>query len=140
MMDFAGRDRAAAFLTSQLAGRAGALQYLDGYGLRCVGGFESGLSAFGADEAIAKNHAHVAENARLVADLGGAVLVVGTDGPSGPIDDPVEQPTARPATRTAPTMTSSRTRANCCTIPITPLIHLYSGFAIATTDQRKQSY
>jgi sugar phosphate isomerase/epimerase len=54
---------------------------LDRYGLRCIGGFESILEAFSPPEQRAANHALIAENARLLGELGGTALVVGTDGP-----------------------------------------------------------
>ena len=52
--------------------------------LRSVGGFETGLAAFAPPEQLEANHAQNRENARLVHDLGGGTLVVGTDGPPQP--------------------------------------------------------
>lgn len=52
------------------------------HGLRCIGGFETSLEAFSPPEQRARNHAQVVENARLIAELGGTTLVVGTDGPA----------------------------------------------------------
>lgn len=63
-----------------------ARRLIEEHGLRCIGGFETGLEAFSPSEQRAQNHAHVIENARLVADLGGTNLVVGTDGPGEPMD------------------------------------------------------
>lgn len=54
---------------------------LDKYGLHCVGGFETVLEAFSPLEQRAANHALIVENARLLGELGGTALVVGTDGP-----------------------------------------------------------
>jgi 2-keto-myo-inositol isomerase len=54
---------------------------LEGCGLRCIGGFETGVECFTPAEQRARNHARVVENARLLAELGGGNLVVGTDGP-----------------------------------------------------------
>ncbi|MCW8133002.1 MAG: sugar phosphate isomerase/epimerase [Planctomycetota bacterium] len=51
------------------------------YGLRCVGGFETTVQSFGAADARAKNHALLRANAELLAELGGGVMVAGTDGP-----------------------------------------------------------
>lgn len=66
-----------------------ARQLIEQHGLRCVGGFETGLDAFSPPEQRAKNHARVIANARLIAALGGTCLVVGTDGPSESHDDPL---------------------------------------------------
>lgn len=54
---------------------------LSEYGLRCVGGFETTVASFGDPEARAKNHALLRSNAELLAELGGGVMVAGTDGP-----------------------------------------------------------
>jgi 4-hydroxyphenylpyruvate dioxygenase len=51
------------------------------HGLRCIGGFETHAACFADAEAMAANHASVIANANLLAELGGGVLVVGTDGP-----------------------------------------------------------
>ena len=54
------------------------------FGLRCVGGFEAPVLAF-ADAVALQNNADLhALNAELLAELGGGVLVVGTDGPPAP--------------------------------------------------------
>jgi 2-keto-myo-inositol isomerase len=53
---------------------------LDQHHLRCIGGFETHLCAFSAPDECAKNHELLAANARLLADLGGTTMVVGTDG------------------------------------------------------------
>jgi 4-hydroxyphenylpyruvate dioxygenase len=60
---------------------------LDQHGLRCIGGFEGGVSCFGDPAA---NDAVIA-NARLLGDLGATALVVGTDGPAEgtTIEDPL---------------------------------------------------
>lgn len=63
-----------------------ARRLIEDHGLRCIGGFETGLEAFSPDGQRAQNHAHIVENAQLVAALGGTNLVVGTDGPSEPRD------------------------------------------------------
>jgi 4-hydroxyphenylpyruvate dioxygenase len=65
------------------------LRRLDGHGLRCIGGFETGVSGFGSEEDRAKNWALTEANCRLLADLGATVMVVGTDGPSQPDPDPL---------------------------------------------------
>lgn len=49
--------------------------------LQCIGGFETGLQAFGDEESNTRNHAHIIDNARLISELEGTILVVGTDGP-----------------------------------------------------------
>jgi 2-keto-myo-inositol isomerase len=49
--------------------------------LRCIGGFETHVACFADAAALAANHANVVANANLLAELGGGVLVVGTDGP-----------------------------------------------------------
>jgi 4-hydroxyphenylpyruvate dioxygenase len=48
--------------------------------LRAVGGFEAGVESFSSPEAQEKNHALHLGNAKLIHDLGGGTLVVGTDG------------------------------------------------------------
>jgi 4-hydroxyphenylpyruvate dioxygenase len=62
---------------------------LDSFGLRCIGGFECGLAAFASPDDQAANFAVLADRARLLSSLGATALVVGTDGPSGPVDDPL---------------------------------------------------
>ena len=57
-------------------------QLLDSYQLRCIGGFETHVAVFAADEAREANHALLAENAKLLGDLGATCMVVGTDGPA----------------------------------------------------------
>lgn len=49
--------------------------------LRAIGGFQTHVVAFGDEAARAANHAIHLENARLIHELGGGTLVVGTDGP-----------------------------------------------------------
>ncbi len=57
--------------------------------LRCIGGFETHVACFGpADARLANHDLHVA-NARLIDELGGGTLVVGTDGPEAPFSDPL---------------------------------------------------
>jgi 2-keto-myo-inositol isomerase len=57
--------------------------------LRCSGGFETHVACFAAADAQRVNHdLHIA-NAQLIHELGGGVLVVGTDGPSAPLADPL---------------------------------------------------
>jgi sugar phosphate isomerase/epimerase len=62
---------------------------LDENGLQCIGGFETGLAGFGSEEERARNWDRVEENCRLLSEWGGTILVVGTDGPSGPDEDPL---------------------------------------------------
>jgi 4-hydroxyphenylpyruvate dioxygenase len=61
--------------------------------LRCVGGFETHLACFAPDEDKARNHELIVENARLLAELGAASMVVGTDGPAdgSSVADPTAQ-------------------------------------------------
>ncbi|HET7559615.1 MAG TPA: sugar phosphate isomerase/epimerase [Limnochordia bacterium] len=61
--------------------RRDVVRLLEGHGLRCIGGFETGVRCFGSEAEIEANHALLAANAELIAELGGAVMVVGTDGP-----------------------------------------------------------
>ena len=70
---------------------ADARRLLAAHGLRCIGGFETGLEAFSLPEERERNHKIVVENARLLAALGGSNLVVGTDGPTEPVEDPLGQ-------------------------------------------------
>lgn len=53
-------------------------------GLRAIGGFETHLDCFSAPEKQHANHDIQLANARLIDELGGGVLVVGTDGPPQP--------------------------------------------------------
>jgi sugar phosphate isomerase/epimerase len=64
---------------------------LASHGQQCIGGFETAVECFSPPEERARNHARVLENARLLAELGGTNLVVGTDGPPdlGAIEDPI---------------------------------------------------
>jgi 2-keto-myo-inositol isomerase len=50
--------------------------------LHCIGGFEDAVQAFSEPKQRAENHRKTIENARLIAALGGKVMVVGTDGPA----------------------------------------------------------
>lgn len=69
-----------------LAGRpAGALlRALDERSLTAVGGFESAVECFSPPESRRANHSLQVANARLLHELGGGVLTVGTDGPDQP--------------------------------------------------------
>jgi len=68
---------------------AGARKLLDDNGLVCAGGFEHALECFSDAGSRGKNLDRIAASAELLAALGGSVLVVGTDGPARPCDDPV---------------------------------------------------
>jgi sugar phosphate isomerase/epimerase len=57
--------------------------------LRAIGGFERALECFSAPESRQANLAFHAANARLIDELGGGTLVVGTDGPATPTGDPL---------------------------------------------------
>jgi sugar phosphate isomerase/epimerase len=59
-------------------------QLLADHNLRCIGGFHLGVECFSSPEKQRANHAIHLENARLLRDLGGGTLVVGTDGPEAP--------------------------------------------------------
>jgi sugar phosphate isomerase/epimerase len=50
--------------------------------LHCIGGFEEAVQAFSEPKQRAENHSKTIENAKLIAALGGNVMVVGTDGPA----------------------------------------------------------
>jgi len=52
--------------------------------LHCIGGFEAGIDCFSVGEKHEANHRLHLENARLIHELGGGTLVVGTDGPERP--------------------------------------------------------
>jgi sugar phosphate isomerase/epimerase len=54
---------------------------LQKHDLQCIGGFETHVACFGDPRAMDENHARVIANAQWIAELGGNVLVVGTDGP-----------------------------------------------------------
>jgi 2-keto-myo-inositol isomerase len=54
---------------------------LDKEGLRCIGGHEGVLECFSTGSLRTENHERNLINARLIAELGGSFLVVGTDGP-----------------------------------------------------------
>jgi 4-hydroxyphenylpyruvate dioxygenase len=64
---------------------------LDRHKMRCVGGFECVLQCFSAAADRAENHQLIVENAKLLAELGAATMVVGTDGPGDgqKIADPI---------------------------------------------------
>lgn len=69
-----------------LGGRPNAelLRALEARSLTAVGGFESAVECFSAPESRRANRALHLANARLLHDLGGGVLTVGTDGPPSP--------------------------------------------------------
>lgn len=69
-----------------LGGRPNAelLRALEARSLTAVGGFESAVECFSAPESRRANRALHLANARLLHDLGGGVLTVGTDGPPQP--------------------------------------------------------
>jgi 2-keto-myo-inositol isomerase len=70
-------------------GVAGVREQFAARDLRCSGGFETHVVCFGTADTRRKNHdLHIA-NARLIDELGGGTLVVGTDGPEAPFSDPV---------------------------------------------------
>ena len=54
---------------------------LRGHGLTCIGGFESVVTCFASEEEQVQNHNRIVDNCRLLAELGGSSLVMGTDGP-----------------------------------------------------------
>ncbi|MBF75905.1 xylose isomerase [Candidatus Poribacteria bacterium] len=60
-------------------------------GLTCIGGFESTISCFGESRQRIFHNQQIIQNANMVAELGGSILVVGTDGPSKKISDPLKQ-------------------------------------------------
>ena len=59
--------------------------------LRCIGGFETAAVCFAPAEECAQNHDRILANCQLVGELGGSVLVLGTDGPDAAtvVDDPI---------------------------------------------------
>lgn len=62
---------------------------LNDHDLRCIGGFEGAVLSFASREALKRNEEEVLANCRLISELGGGVLVVGTDGPESPPKDPL---------------------------------------------------
>src|SRR5690606_26939872 len=67
---------------------------LDRYNLACIGGFERAVACFAAEEDRREDLKKHVANAELIAALGGRIMVVGTDGPSGDrltYDDIVDQ-------------------------------------------------
>jgi sugar phosphate isomerase/epimerase len=64
---------------------------LDDRGLVCIGGFETHLAVFADSEARERNHQSIQENAKLLHTLGGANLVVGTDGPEGQVENVLDE-------------------------------------------------
>lgn len=69
---------------------ADARQRLAAHGLQAIGGFEAPVVCFADDAACRCNHDLQLENARLIHDLGGGTLVIGTDGPERPSVDALE--------------------------------------------------
>ena len=63
---------------------------LRAHGLRPIGGFQTHVECFTAPESMQRNHDLHVENARLIHELGGGTLVVGTDGPSAPRADALD--------------------------------------------------
>jgi len=63
---------------------------LDAREMKCIGGFEGTLEAFGNDEARAKNREFIQDGATLLQGLGGTNLVVGTDGPQKAGEDSLQ--------------------------------------------------
>lgn len=53
---------------------------LDHHQLKCIGGFEAGVTCFASQPERQKNFQLHIENAQLVGELGGGTIVVGTDG------------------------------------------------------------
>lgn len=74
---------------------ADARRLIDRHGMRCIGGFEGTVRSFGPPEELEENERAVLENCRLLSELGGEVLVAGTDGPAEPHDDPLGAMAAR---------------------------------------------
>jgi 4-hydroxyphenylpyruvate dioxygenase len=60
------------------------------HNLRCIGGFENIINCFGTSEAMQQNHEMHVDNGRLLHQLGGGTMVVGTDGPSTPSFEAIE--------------------------------------------------
>jgi sugar phosphate isomerase/epimerase len=58
--------------------------------LRAIGGFQAALECFSPPESQRANHDLHLANARLIHDLGGGTLVVGTDGPRQPLANPLD--------------------------------------------------
>lgn len=51
------------------------------YNLQAIGGFEAAINCFGSPEQQRTNHDLLLNNARLIHELGGGTMVIGTDGP-----------------------------------------------------------
>src|SRR5687768_8985273 len=60
---------------------ADAKAVLDEYRLKSIGGFEAPVLCFGDEKKKDDNRALLVGNAKLLAELGGGVMVAGTDGP-----------------------------------------------------------
>jgi len=57
---------------------------LERHGLRSIGGFQTHVACFAPPDTLHANHDLIRENVRLIHELGGGTLVVGTDGPAQP--------------------------------------------------------
>lgn len=68
---------------------ADARRLLECHGLHCIGGFEGTVRSFGNADELEANAQTVLENGRILSEIGGSILVVGTDGPPEPVDDPL---------------------------------------------------
>jgi 4-hydroxyphenylpyruvate dioxygenase len=79
LKDWLARGHTMAEARAQLAARD----------LKCIGGFETHVVCFGSADARRANHDLHLANARLIDELGGGVIVVGTDGPEAPFADPL---------------------------------------------------
>ncbi|MBT3341450.1 MAG: sugar phosphate isomerase/epimerase [Gemmatimonadetes bacterium] len=66
---------------------------LERHHLNCIGGFETPAACFAPPDEMEKNHSRIVANCQLLSELGGSILVVGTDGPdpSQAVADPVGQ-------------------------------------------------
>lgn len=67
-----------------------ARRLLDQHDLRCIGGFQTHVACFSDGPARQANHELHLGNAALINELGGGVLVVGTDGPDRPSLDALD--------------------------------------------------
>jgi 2-keto-myo-inositol isomerase len=59
-------------------------ELLQSHGLRSIGGFETHLQCVAPDDVRRRSLETLVANARLVEELGGGVMVIGTDGPPRP--------------------------------------------------------
>jgi len=81
-------DHAKAFLD---AGHdlADVRRMLDDNRLRCIGGFGGAIRCFGPADQIAQSRDQLRRAAEMLAELGGTIMVTGTDGPAEPGGDPL---------------------------------------------------